>query len=306
MLEALRDRLSSETVLRSDEPLARRTTLGVGGRARWYAEPSSVDDLLLLSREAAGAGLPVFYLGRGSNLLVMDGPIEVLVIRLNHPCWRRVEVLPDGLLRTGAGVRLRELCGEALRRGLAGLEFLEGIPGTVGGALRMNAGAMGGWMFEVVESVRVLNGDGGERLLKREELHYGYRHCRELREACALEAVLRAPGRAEAQNIREVLHRYQEHRHATQPKEPSAGCIFKNPEGDSAGRVIDRLGLKGTRVGDAEVSSVHGNFIINRGGATGTEVVGLVRRVRDEVWKQSRVELEPEVLLLGANWEDLL
>lgn len=306
MLEAVRQWLSPETVLRSNEPLAKRTTLGVGGRARWYAEPASVEDLISLKHAAAETGLPVFFLGRGSNLLVMGGGIEVLVIRLQHRRWRQVDMLSDGCLRAGAGVRLRELCGEALRRGLAGLEFLEGIPGTVGGALRMNAGAMGGWMLEVVESVRLVNGQGGETVCRREDLHYGYRHCRELRDACALEAVLRPPGRAASEAIREVLHRHQEHRQATQPREPSAGCIFKNPDGDSAGRLIDHCGLKGTRVGDAEVSPVHGNFIINRGRATSGEVVDLVRRVRDGVWKHARVELEPEVLLLGAEWEDLL
>lgn len=305
-MEAVRTVLSPDAVFRVNEPVGRKTTLRVGGFARYYAEPANVDDLRVLLQEAARHEIPVFFLGRGSNLIAVDGEIRCLIVRLQHPSWRQIQVVDDQLVRVGAGVRLRELCGQAIRLGLGGFEFLEGIPGTVGGALRMNAGAMGGWIFEVVEQVRLLTLTGEEKLLPKEELHYGYRHCLELQEACAVEALLRAPSRAESEQIRQKIHGFQQHRYETQPKEPSAGCIFKNPNGTSAGSIIDELGLKGAACGAAEVSRIHGNFIINRGGATSAEVLGLIRQIRQEVHRQKGILLEPEVLLLGRKWEEIL
>lgn len=306
MIDDVQTSLSFETIFRVNEPLRGKTTLKVGGVSRFYAEPASVADLRLLLRAAARENIGVFYLGRGSNLLALDGEISCLVIHLRHPSWRQLTVEDDLTLRVGAGLRLRELCGQASKLGLAGFEFLEGIPGTVGGALRMNAGAMGGWMFEVVEQVRLISPAGEERLLAREELHFGYRNCEELRDACAIEAVLKAPGRAETAVIREKIAEFQRHRYATQPKESSAGCIFKNPEGDSAGRLIDQFGLKGTTRGAAAISDVHGNFIVNKGDATSRDVIELIRHVRAEVHRKCGILLEPEVLLLGGSWEELL
>ncbi len=298
--------VSAETVFLRDEPLARRTTLGVGGPARYYTEPASTADLRNLLREAARHGIAVFLLGRGSNVIVPDSGFDGLVVRLRHRSWREVAVENGDRLRAGAGVRLRELCGEACRSGLGGLEFLEGIPGTVGGALRMNAGAMGGWFFDLVEWVRVMTLTGEEKVCSRDELHFGYRVCRELLDEVALEAGLRAPRREERTAIRRRLAEFQEKRTESQPKESSAGCIFKNPEGDFAGRLIDELGLKGRRVGDAEVSGVHGNFIVNRGAARADDVLELIRQLRAEVARRKDIELEPEVLLLGAEWREVL
>lgn len=298
--------LSPETVFRTGEPLRNKLTLKVGGTAKYYAEPANLEDLRLLLRKANAAGVPVFFLGRGSNVLALDGELHLLVIRLRHPSWRRIESEGDGRLLVGAGVRLRELCGQASRLGLSGFEFLEGIPGTVGGALRMNAGAMGGSMFEVVESVRFVTMDGVEHLFPRELLQYGYRCCESLRDACAVEATVRAPRRADSAVIRETIASYQKRRNATQPKEASAGCMFKNPDGDSAGRLIDAAGLKGSVCGSAVVSEVHGNFLINQGGATSDDVIQLIRRIRKEVHRQTGVWLEPEVRMLGGSWEAFL
>jgi len=243
-------------------------------------------------------------LGRGSNLLVPDSGVDAVVISLGHPAWQRFVPEADGRVRVGAGLRLKNLCGLASKAGLVGFEFLEGIPGNVGGALRMNAGAMGGWMFDVVEEVRVMSRDGAVRTYRKAEMKVDYRHCAELETAIALEAVLRparvAPGGDEA--IRRQIDAYRDKRHQSQPREPSAGCMFKNPPGDSAGRLIDAAGLKGERVGGAEVSTVHANFIINRGGATSADVIALVRRVRERVQGVSGVTLEPEVLLYGGDW----
>lgn len=304
--EALAGRLAAESRLSENEPLAPKTTLRVGGPARYYAEPANETDLAALLAEAARRQLPVLPLGRGSNLLVPDEGVRAVVVRLAGAAWSRFEPRTDGTVRVGAGLRLKELCGLAAAAGLCGFEFLEGIPGTVGGALRMNAGAMGGWIFDVVEEVRALALDGAALRWSRGALHAGYRHCRELEEAIAIEAVLRPSGAAEAAAIRATMRALSERRHETQPREPSAGCVFKNPEGTSAGKLIDLAGLKGARVGDAEVSPVHANFIVNRGGATAGDVLALVRRVRAEVRARHGVELEPEVLLFGREWRDVL
>ena len=250
--------------------------------------------------------MPVLVLGRGSNLIVSDEGVDGVVVSLAHESWGRFEVRPDGRIWVGAGRRLKNLCGLAAQAGLAGCEFLEGIPGTVGGALRMNAGAMGGWMFDLVDEVELMTLQGERQLLRREEMHVAYRHCAELHHAIALGALLRPPAQAEAAAIGRQLDTYRSKRHESQPREPSAGCIFKNPPGTSAGRLIDECGLKGERVGDAEVSPVHANFVVNRGNATSADVLELVRRVRARVRQAKGVELEPEVLLYGRDWHDVL
>ncbi|MEY2881997.1 MAG: UDP-N-acetylmuramate--L-alanine ligase, partial [Verrucomicrobiota bacterium] len=279
----LRARVSSATKLTREEPLAPRTTLRVGGAARLYAEPASADDLRALLAVARAENLETFFLGRGSNLLVPDDGVDGLVVALAHPAWAGFSPEPDGRVRVGAGLRLKNLCGLAAKAGLGGFEFLEGIPGSVGGALRMNAGAMGGWMFEVVDAVELMTRDGRTDIVPRAALHVAYRHCAELDDALALGAWLRPAAAAPSEAVRRQMDAYAHRRHESQPREPSAGCIFKNPPGRSAGQLIDASGLKGARVGDAEVSPVHANFIVNRGAATAAEVIALVRLVRTHV-----------------------
>lgn len=299
-------RLAAESRLVREEPLGPKTTMRAGGRARCYAEPANLADLQRILREAAARGLPVHLLGRGSNLIIPDDGVDGLVICLSHPAWQAFEPRPGGRLWVGAGLRLKQLCGLAGREGLTGFEFLEGIPGSVGGALRMNAGAMGGWIFDVVEEVQLITLAGEALILPKAGMHVAYRECRELMNAIALGALLRPAAPAEAGAINRQMDVYRRKRHETQPREPSAGCIFKNPPGASAGRLIDELGLKGERVGDAEISPVHANFIINRGQATSADIIALMRRVRERVKQARAITLEPEVLLYGKNWKDVL
>jgi UDP-N-acetylmuramate--L-alanine ligase/UDP-N-acetylenolpyruvoylglucosamine reductase len=299
-------RLSAGTRLVREEPLAPRTTMRTGGSARCYSEPASVADLQTLLREAGAHGLRVYFLGRGSNLIVPDEGVDGLVVCLAHPAWQTCELRPDGRLWAGAGLRLKSLCGYASRAGLAGFEYLEGIPGSVGGALRMNAGAMGGWMFDLVEEVQLMTLTGEVRTLPKAGLRVAYRECRDLLEAVALGALLKPASPAEAEAIGRQIDVYRRKRHETQPREPSAGCVFKNPPGTSAGKLIDELGLKGERVGDAEVSPVHANFIINRGQATSADIITLMRLVRERVRQARAISLEPEVLLYGKDWRDVL
>jgi UDP-N-acetylmuramate--alanine ligase len=302
----LAGRLSRTSRVRREEPLANKTTMRVGGAARVYVEPADVNDLRTTVVVAAEQKVPLHMLGRGSNLLVPDQGVDAVVVSLRLPAWEAFEPLSDGRVRVAAGLRLKNLCGLAAKHGMSGFEFLEGIPGNLGGALRMNAGAMGGWMFDVVEEVEVITRAGEHRVLGRAEMHVDYRHCAELEEAIAVAAVLRPRAAGEGAAIAQQIDAYREKRQKSQPRDPSAGCIFKNPEGDSAGRLIDVCGLKGERVGDAEVSSVHGNFIVNRGAATSADVIALVRRIRARVEQRAGVRLQPEVLLYGQKWEDVL
>jgi UDP-N-acetylmuramate--L-alanine ligase/UDP-N-acetylenolpyruvoylglucosamine reductase len=303
---AMKAQLGADMKLTEREVLGPKTTMRVGGPARVYAEPAGVEDLRQLLLSADARQLPVFLLGRGSNLIIPDEGVDGLVISLAHANWQKFEPQADGRIWAGAGLRLKNLCGLATKSGLKGFEFLEGIPGSVGGALRMNAGAMGGWMFDVVEEVHLMTLHGEVHVMKKAEMHVDYRHCDELQEAIALGAFLRPAASAAADDIRRQIDVYQKKRVESQPREPSAGCIFKNPPGASAGRLIDELGLKGERVGDAEVSPVHANFIVNRGQATSADIIGLVRKIRSRVKSARGIDLEPEVLLYGKEWRDVL
>ena len=305
-LPIARAKLSPEARLLEREVLGPKTTMRVGGPARVYAEPASAEDLSHLLVEATRLGLPVLMLGRGSNLIIPDEGVDDLVISLNYAAWQKFEPHADGRIWVGAGLRLKNLCGLATKAGFKGFEFLEGIPGSVGGALRMNAGAMGGWMFDVVDEVQLMSREGDIRTMKKADLHVSYRHCEELEENLALGAWLKVGEKAESTDIRQQIDVYQKKRVESQPREPSAGCIFKNPPGNSAGRLIDEAGLKGARVGDAEISTVHANFIVNRGHATSADIIALVRKVRVRVKDARGVDLEPEVLLYGQEWRDVL
>ena len=299
-------RLSADCILRANEPLARRTTLGLGGSARWYAEPATVDDVVGLLRAAAELNLRYFVVGRGSNLLVPDEGYDGLVVHLAAERWGTITDLGAGRLRVGGGTRLKELCGFAAREGWKGFEFLEGIPGTIGGSLRMNAGAMGGWIFDVIESIEWLTPHGRVRAARRDCFDALYRDCPQLHGAVVLSAVLHSAGRDDPAAIRRRMDEMAARRRASQPREASAGCVFKNPLGDKAGRLIDLSGLKGRSVGPVSVSPVHANFLVNGGDAHAADFIALMREVRAEVKARQGVELQPEIIALGREWKELL
>lgn len=290
--------LSAGSVVRLKEPLARRTTLRVGGPADVYVEPASLEDLALTLRRAGEHGLPVFVLGRGSNLLIRDGGIHGVVLSLSQPAFSELKVQGERMV-CGAGARLKSIAAAARRRGLAGLEFLEGIPGTLGGALRMNAGAMGSWMFDVVERVRFLDYGGQFHERPAAELHVEYRRCPLFENHLAVEAVLRGEPSSEA-DVGERMKRFSAKRWESQPAAASAGCIFKNPASIPAGKLIDELGLKGTRVGGASVSEIHGNFIVNDGRATAEDVLNLIDLLKKRVRQSRGIELKTEVQIIGG------
>lgn len=292
--------LPKGTLILRDESLARRTTLRVGGPADLYVEPGTEDALASVMELCSLRSMPVFLLGRGSNLLVRDGGFRGVVVSLASAGFSRIE--SEGVfLRVGAGARLKQVAVEARRRGLAGLEFLEGIPGSMGGALRMNAGAMGRWTFDAVEQIRVMDHYGTIRDVARAAVDVEYRNCPLLRQEVAVSALLKGDP-APPDEVRERMDTYSRKRWESQPNQPSAGCTFKNPSPTlPAGRLIDELGLKGTRVGDAMVSDVHANFLVNLGRATARDVLTLIQLVRDRVRDARGIQLETEVEILGED-----
>jgi UDP-N-acetylenolpyruvoylglucosamine reductase len=296
---ALARHVSPATVVRRDEPLAKHTTLRLGGPADLYVEPASEADLAGVVKFCRERRLPWFVIGRGSNLLVRDGGFRGVVICLAQAHFSRIEVAGERL-RCGAGAKLKQVAVEAKRNGLAGVEFLEGIPGSVGGALRMNAGAMGGATFDAVETVRFMDHAGNIQERGRAGIPVAYRGCPLLKEHIALGAVFKCQP-APAGEIARRMKAFSERRWAAQPAAPSAGCTFKNPEQIPAGKLIDELGLKGTRVGGAVVSAEHGNFIVNEGGATARDVLELIAILQAKVKAERGIELQPEVEIIGED-----
>jgi UDP-N-acetylenolpyruvoylglucosamine reductase len=289
--------LRPNSILRQSEPLARRTTLRVGGPADVYVEPAGEEDLATTLGFCRAVNVPFLLLGRGSNLLVRDGGFRGVVISLAQPYFTSIETRGNHL-HCGAGTRLKLVAVEAKHRSLCGLEFLEGIPGSVGGALRMNAGAMGGAMFDIVEAVTLMDFEGHTLERASSELQVQYRSCPTLSSHIAIRAVLRGqPG--DRETIERRMMEYSRKRWQTQPAAPSAGCMFKNPTTAPAGRIIDELGLKGLRVGGAYVSAEHGNFIVNDGSASARDVLTLIETIRNRVQDDRGVTLETEVEIVG-------
>lgn len=293
------EQLSLETKCLEYEPLAKKTTLGVGGKARWYVEPATLEDLQILLGETYRQSISVFILGRGSNILVLDDGFDGVVVRLVHPFWRSIEVLDERRMYVGGGVRLKEITGKATELGWTGFEFMEGIPGGLGGSLRMNAGAMGGWMFDRVESVLYLEKDGTVQKVSKNSCEVTYRECKTLKDTVVIGAILVKEGQDDSAAIRERIEAYSKKRKLSQPREASAGCAFKNPLNQHAGKLIDQAGLKNLCVGGAAVSGVHGNFLVNKGNASSQDVLGLIERIREKIRMEHGIELEQEIIILG-------
>lgn len=280
-----------------EESMSRHTTFRVGGPARRMAFPVGEAELVRLL-ELAETARPL-VIGNGSNLLAADEGLDRLVV--NTSAMTHISVGEDPMTLTAeAGVPLARLAVFACERGLTGLEFAHGIPGTVGGAVCMNAGAYGGEMKQVVEQVKVFFPGEGVRTLTGEEMDFSYRHSllSDHPDAVVLSAVFRlTPGDETA--VRETMRDLMARRKASQPLEyPSAGSTFKRPEGYFAGTLIDQCGLKGFTVGGAQVSEKHAGFVINRGGATFADVMGVIRGVQERVLTEQGVRLEPEVKII--------
>lgn len=283
-----------------NEMLSRHTTFRLGGPADLWvvvADPERVREAVGLAEEKH---VPVILLGGGSNVLVSDRGIRGLVVQFRSPLWHPEEG-QEGMVCVPCGVPLAGLARWAVRKGLEGLEWAVGIPGTVGGAVLGNAGAYGGCMADVLERVEVLEGGGGRHWVTRGEAGLGYRTSR-WKATSMRPALLRAELRlqpAPEEVLRDRAERYQAERKARQPRDPSAGSVFRNPEEAPAGHLIEEAGLKGFRIGGAMVSPVHANYIVNVGAASAQEVWALVEHIQEVVWQRSGIHLEPEIERLG-------
>ena len=256
--------------IRKNVPLAPYTTFKIGGPAKYFYEAKSKEDLVKAIKAAKEADLPFFILGGGSNILISDKGFDGLVIKLQATSYK----LQATKIVADAGVLLSKLVDESVRAGLTGLEWAAGIPGTVGGAVRGNAGAFGVSMSDVVKNIR-----NYEDVILSVEL--------ELK-------------KGDREKSKKMIKEYLEYRDKRHPLEyPSTGCIFKNPKGDFAGRLIEKCDLKGTKIGNAMVSKKHGNFIVNLGNAKAKDVIKLINLCKEKVREKFRIELEEEIEYLG-------
>ena len=285
--------------LRFGEPLAKHTHFGIGGEATAYIEISTVSELAALARFHEHWNVPVAIIGRGSNLLVSDTGFKGISVRL---VGELANLAVDGnVVSVGAGLSLPALSKTMSRSGLSGVEFALGIPGSVGGALIMNAGAWGSSFGDVVTDVTVMTDSGELVNLTHAEAAFEYRHSGLETYFCVTGATLALePGNVDETTAR--MQTFYKQKVATQPfAEENAGCMFKNPPGDSAGRLIDISGLKGYRIGGAEVSTVHGNFILNLDNATAEDVLKLVAHIQQQVREKTGISLQTEVKRLGFD-----
>jgi len=286
--------------VREDEPLSRHTSFGIGGPADLLAIPHTPDALRDALAVARRLGVEPLYLGNGTNIIVRDGGVRGLVVRMAGGLSGIVTEGPTAVVEAGAS--LAAVCFQAAQRGLSGLEFGAGIPGTLGGALIMNAGAYGGEIGNIAEWVEVITPDGDLDRLRRNELDFEYRRST-LRDSGL--AVLRAGLRlveGDPAQIHCTLCDIISLRCAKQPVcSPSAGSVFKRPDGDYAGRLLEQAGAKGMRVGRAAVSTKHANFVVNLGGATAADVIGLIDGARALVRERFGIVLEPEVCFVGED-----
>jgi UDP-N-acetylenolpyruvoylglucosamine reductase len=290
-----------EGSVEEEAPLSSLTTWRIGGPARFLCRVRTEAALARVLAAAASEGLPLALLGMGSNILVADEGFPGYVVRLEGGF---LQITIDGdRVRAGGGAALGGVCAAAARAGLSGIEAISGIPSSIGGAVRINAGAYGGEIFDVLETVRLVSRSGERRAVEASQIRHGYRNTElvESRDVVS-EAVLKLV-RAPREEIEAKTRAVAEKRRGALPSEPNAGSVFKNPKDDFAGRLIEACGLKGKTRGGAMVSPRHANVIVNTGGARAVDVLELMRAMRDAVAEKFSVTLVPEVELLGLKWE---
>ena len=279
--------------INSREPLSKYTTFKIGGPARFFARPKNIEDLKLLLKQAKSDKIPILVIGAGSNILASDKGVKAVVVKLDALCF--TQIASRGLsIEAGSGVLLSRLIRFAANKGLGGAEFLAGIPGTVGGAVVMNAGASGKDIFGLIYSVTLVDCQGRIKILPRKKIKFAYRRSG-LEKFVVLSARLRLKKENKSGINRAIKECLSYRRDSQDYSFPNAGCVFKNPAGQSAGRLIDLCGLKGKVFGGAMVSLKHANFILNKGNARASDVIKLMRLIQKEVGKKFNFNLEPEI-----------
>jgi len=283
-----------------DEPMSRHTSFKIGGPADLMAMPSNEEELCKLLKRAVEHNVPLTLVGNGSNLLVRDKGIRGLVIKLGN-MLNTIEADENGIT-FGSGVSLALASKKAADLGFTGMEFAVGIPGSIGGAVYMNAGAYDGEMSDVVTAVRTVDSQGNVRVLSKDEMCFGYRKTVLQGSDLIVTAVTVSMPKGEVSEILAKMADFSQRRISKQPLElPSAGSMFKRPPGYFAGTLIDQTGLKGYTVGGAQVSTKHAGFVVNIGGATAADVLQLIKEVQDKVMAEHGVMLHPEVLIIGEE-----
>jgi len=295
LLQRIKENLRVTVLI--DELLAWHTSFKIGGPADFYIIPNDEADLLTLLGLCQSEGIPRFVIGRGTNLLVSDAGFRGVIIDLSRACCNfRIE---DSVVIAGAGVLIEDLITRSIASELSGGEKLSGIPGSIGGAIILNAGAFNTEIKDILASVKLVDVDHNLKNVSRDQIVMGYRRTDISPDAIILEASFNLqPGiRSEIEQVRTVI---LASRQAKQPLSlPSAGSVFKRPPGDYAGRLIEEAGLKGLRIGDAMVSEKHANFIVNCGAASASDVYNLITEIQEIILKRSGISLEPEIRLLG-------
>lgn len=290
--------LSLECSAESEVSMKNYTSFKVGGPAELFLSPEDAGQTAKLVRFCEKEEIPVFVLGKGSNLLVSDRGIKGAVIYTGKQCG--ISLVDENTVRAQSGASLAQLCTFALENSLSGLEFAYGIPGTVGGAVFMNAGAYGGEMKDVLLNSEYVSTDGTSGELDNEAMELSYRHSAYENSNLVITAASVRLAPADRNEIKSTMNDILARRKEKQPLEyPSAGSTFKRPEGNFAGALIEQCGLKGVSVGGAQVSEKHAGFIINRGGATAADILSLIKHVQARVKAQTGVSLETEIRLIG-------
>lgn len=283
---------------KKDEPMRRHTSFKIGGNADAYIKVNNLSKLSAILKECSQSEVDYKIFGNGSNVLVNDEGIRGAVIRLDGE-FRNISLLDDTTIYCGAGATLASLCKFAQKSGLTGLEFAWGIPGTVGGAVFMNAGAYGGEMKDVVYSVSHISPSGKIGRTDKENLQFGYRTSVYRSNDMIITGVTLKLKKADMSEIQEKMDDYLNRRTTKQPLDfPSAGSVFKRPEGNYAGALIEQCGLKGKMSGGAQVSEKHAGFIINKSNAKAEDVKNLIKEIQDEVFEKTNYKLECELIIL--------
>ena len=288
--------------VKPDEPLASRTSFGIGGPAEFFLELARHEAIEKVIQGSTEREIPYLLLGAGTNLLIADGGVEGLAVRV----VTREHEIEGTRVRAAAGLKMMRLARVVADANLRGFEFAIGVPGTVGGAVYQNAGCWGKEIREVLVEVEGFVPGGGRKKWKPSDLQFGYRTSAlrdgQLKGALVVSATLRLE-RGDGEEAKQLMAKLTRERNETQPiKTKNCGSVFKNPPGDSAGRLVQAAGLKGAREGAASISELHGNFIVNEGGATATDVRKLIERVMTEVKRRFGIQIEPEVEMVG-RWK---
>ncbi len=287
------------STLKTKEPMSSHTSLKIGGPADYFIIPGGSEELKELLCFCRNEFIPLFVFSGGTNILVSDKGIRGLAVKLNK-AFKNIDI-NGSRVTVGAGMPLPMLAARTVQEGLSGLEFAAGIPGAVGGAVVINAGAYGNCMAELISKVKVLTWQGEIKVIFSNELDFDYRHSSLLRKNWIVLEVELELVRGEYISIKQRMEELLNYRRKNHPTQPSAGSVFRNPPGESAGRLIERAGCKGLRIGDAQVSQKHANFIINLGRARAVDYLEVITRVRKRVYEEFGFMLEPEINIVGEE-----